>query len=142
MSGVTVIRRLLAATVAVTNIVPSARIKAGVLPLAIQLPAIGIVSISGIPRNTLSMVEPNTLITERVQVSPMVASSEAAGGDYTGLLAVLTAIRQACPNQRGTVGTVDVVSIVPDIEGPDLEDTESGYLMRSQDFLVTWRTPR
>lgn len=142
MSGVTVIRRLLAAAGAVTAIAPAARIKAGVLPLNIALPAVGITSISAVRRNTVSMGESKTLVTERVQVSPLVSSSADGGGDYTGLIALLHAIRQACPNQRGTVGSVEVVSILPDVEGPDLEDTEAGYLMRSQDFFVAWLESR
>lgn len=142
MSGVAVIRTLLAAAAAVTNLVPAARIKAGVLPLKTAMPAIGIMHVSAVRRNTTAMNETYTLVTERVQVTAMVQGSARAGGDYAALTELLAASRQACPHQTGTIAGVVVSAILPDIEGPDLDDPETDRLTRSQDMIVSWREAR
>lgn len=133
MSGVAVIVTLLAADAGVTAIVPAARIFGGDVPLSTATPSIGVSQISGMPRNTVSMAETRRLITERVQVTIHAAS-------YDQQKALLELVRRACPNQRGTVDGVDLDSILPDIEGPDLTDADAKIYEQSRDFLVKWRT--
>ena len=60
MSGVAIIRALLAANSAVLAAVPSSKIMAGVIPLGTVLPAISIAQISGTTRNTISMTAAKT----------------------------------------------------------------------------------
>lgn len=138
MSGVAIIRHLLATNGALTAVVPAARIMAGVLPMNVTLPAIAVSSISSMRRNTVSMAESTTLVTERVQVALVVKDSASGGGDYPALTAGMRLIRQACPNQHGTLNGILCDSILPDVEGPDLDGEQPGLISRSQDFMVRW----
>ena len=140
-NGVAVIRYLLANNAAVLAIVPAERIAAGDVPLDTTLPAISVDEISGVPYNTVSGKEiGKTLHTERIQVTGLVKSTTAApaGGGYPGLRTLMRAIFLACPTQRGTIVGVDVDSITPDLEGPDLPDAGSGVLSSTRDFFVRY----
>jgi hypothetical protein len=138
VSGVAVIRGLLAANAALIAAVPATKIVAGDLPLGTDMPAIHITSIDAVRRNTVSMSEAKTLVTERVQVTVMVGRSANAGGDYPGLVSTLALVRRACPNTRGVVNGVTVDSVLPDTEGPDIALDDVGIVSRSQDFIVRW----
>ena len=140
MSGVAVVRHLLVNAAAVTAVVPAARIMAGDLPLKTAMPAITITQISGMPRLTLAMTEPNRLHTDRVQVTVLVKGPEQGGEGYPILRTILGLVLAACPNQNGTVNGVTVDSILPDIEGPDLADMATALYSSSRDFLVKWRS--
>jgi hypothetical protein len=142
VSGVAVVRHLLAAHTPLTDVVPAASIKAGTLPEKIKPPAISVTTVSSVRRNTVSMAESTTLVTERVQVTMHVHDSAREGTDYPGLDAAMLLIRQACPNQRGTINGVSVTAILPDIQGPDLEAPTEGIVARSQDILVRWLEAR
>jgi hypothetical protein len=142
MSGIKVIRYKLANNAALLAVVPAARIVAGDLDLNTTLPVISIRQISSIRRNTVSMAEAKTFVTERVQVSVLVKSYEQGGADYAGLENVLKLVRQACPNSRGTVNGVELDSILPLDEGPDLPSDTAEILQRSMDFRVTWTEAR
>lgn len=140
MSGVSVIRYLLAQNSGLTAVVSASKIKAGDLPLNIALPAIGVKQISSSARLTVSMNSPKTLHTVRVQVSAMVKESIAnpQGDGYPGLESIMKLILAACPNQHGTVNSISVDSILPDLEGPDLPGDETGVISRSRDFIVSY----
>lgn len=142
MSAVAVVRYLLANYSPLIAVVPATRIMAGDLPLKIAVPAIGITQVSAVRRNTVRMSEAMTLVTERVQVSVLVHSSEQGGTDYVGLENALRLVRKACPNTRGTVNGVSVDSLLPELEGPDLLGDVDGILQRSMDFLVRWHEAR
>lgn len=142
MSGVAVIRFLLANNAPVVAVVPAARIMAGELPINTTLPAISIMQVSGVPRLTHAMSETPRIHTDRVQVTVAFKSPSAtpAGQGYPGVKSLLKLVLAACPNQHGTVGTVtDVDSILPDVEGPDLQDDETGLFTQSRDFIVKYR---
>jgi hypothetical protein len=139
MSGVAVIRSLLAANAPVLAVVPAIKIKAGILPLNIALPTISVTQISSIPRNTLSMNEAKRMHTDRVQVTVLVADTP-EGDAYPGMRSLLALVLAACPNQNGTVNGVDLDSILPDIEGPDFPPDASGIHEGSRDFIVKWRS--
>ena len=142
MSGVAVIRGLLATNSGVTAVVPAARIMAGDLPINTTLPAIAITEISSIPRLTIAMTEPNRLHTERVQVSVLFKGPQGSpsGAGYPGVKGLLVLVLAACPNQHGTINSFDVDSIIPDIEGPDLQDDATSLFSGSRDFIVRWRS--
>ena len=134
MSGVSVVRYLLANNAPITALVPAARIVYGELVLGnAVLPAIEVRQISGVPRNTLAMSETGTLHFDRVQVTCLAKTWAAK----EALMALLLA---ACPNQRGTVNSVVVDSIIRDIEGPDLSDSATSIYAKSRDFMVRWKT--
>ena len=136
MSGVGVIRVLLAANEPLTAVIPSARIKAGVLPLYTIIPAI---SISQISKTSLSKIRPNEpkFYVSRVQVT-VYRKEEPDDRGYPGLDAALKLVLAACPSQRATIAGVKVDSIIPDTEGPDLYYQESQTYTRSQDFIVRY----
>src|SRR3990172_8924322 len=140
MSGVAVIRSLLAGSAAITAIVPATRIISGDLPLNTVMPAIAVTQISSVLRLTLQMSETPKMHTDRVQVSVLFKGPEGspAGTGYPGVKALLKLVLAACPNQRGTINGVDVDSILPDLEGPDLQDDETALYSGSRDFLVKW----
>lgn len=132
MSGVAVIRTLLAAYAPLTAVVPAAKIAAGDIPLNTVLPAITVSRISRERRNTVAMNEVKTLVTERVQATVNAKT-------YQSQDSILALIMRACPHQRGTIGGIDVDSILPDTAGPDFADDAGGIFTGSQDFIVRWR---
>lgn len=140
MSGVAVIRALLAASTPVTNVIPAARIIAGDLPLNIVMPAIAVTQIDSIPHNFVNVNAANKMHSDRVQVSALFKGPQGspAGTGYPGVKAMMKLVLAACPNQRGTVNGVAVDSISPDSEGPDLSDDATALYSCSRDFFVRW----
>lgn len=140
MSGVAVIRHLLANAAAITNVVPATRIMAGDLPLNTVMPAISVVQIDSLPLNLLKINETPKLHADRVQVSVLFKGQEGnpQGTGYPGVRALLKLVLAACPSQRGTVNGIAVDSIAPDIEGPDLQDASTALYSSSRDFIVKW----
>ena len=137
MSGVNVIRYLLANHAGVLAVVPASRIMAGDLPVKMVLPAISITQISSVPFNLLRTNEANKMHTDRVQAS-VLFKGVGEGAGYPGLKAMMKLVLAACPGQRGTVNGVVVDSITPGFEGPDLYDDAIGVHSLSRDFLVRW----
>ena len=129
MSGVAVVRFLLANNAALIASVPAAKIMAGVVPLNTVLPAVSVMEVSGVPRNTVARNEPKQFIAERVQVSVLAK-------DYPTQKSLLALVRAALPLSRGTVNSFAVDSILPDVEGPDFYDDGTVIYMGSQDFIV------
>jgi hypothetical protein len=140
MSGVSVIRHLLANNAAVLAVVPASRIMAGALPLKTTLPAISVTQISGTPENLLRINEHGKMHADRVQVTWLFSGTQAspAGSGYPGVKALGQLILAACPSQRGTVNSVAVDSISPGSEGPDIFDDERSLYAQSRDFFVKW----
>ena len=137
MSGVNVIRYLLAHQAGVLAVVPASRIMAGALPVNTVLPAILVTQISSVPYNLLRTNEANKMHTDRVQAS-VLFKGVGEGAGYPGLKAMMKLVLAACPGQRGTVNGVVVDSITPGLEGPDLYDDAVGVYSQSRDFLVRW----
>lgn len=138
MSGVAVIRYLLANAAGVVAVVPATRIMAGDLPLNTTIPAIAVTQVDSVPMHLLRANEGKEH-TDRVQVT-VYRKGEPADRGYAGLKTLLDLVLAACPSQRGTVNGVAVDSITPDIEGPDLPIAEMDLYIRSRDFLVRWHT--
>lgn len=143
MSGVAVIRYLLANHAGVQAVIPASRIMAGVLPLNTAMPALAVSQISSVPFNLLRTNEPNKMHSDRVQVTALFKdpTGTPAGTGYPGLKAMLKLVLAACPSQRGTVNSVQVDSIVPDIEGPDFYNDVAQLHSCSRDFIVKWTAP-
>jgi len=140
VSGVYVIRDLLANSAAVTAVVPATRIMTGDLPLNTVMPAIAVTQISSVPMNLLKINDSPKMHTDRVQVSVLFKGSEGtpSGAGYEGVKALLKLVLAACPSQRGTVNGIAVDSITPDTEGPDLSDDATALYSQSRDFIVRW----
>lgn len=138
MSGISVIRYLLANNAPVLAVVTATNIKVGDLPVGTVLPAIGIKQIDSVPFNMLRINETLKVHTDRVQVTAILKDLTASGTGWSGLSALLKLVLAACPSQRGTVNSISVDSITPDIEGPDLPIPEIQAVSRSRDFLVRW----
>lgn len=133
MSGTSVIRYLLANNAPLIAVVPAARIVAGTIPINAALPAIGVTQISGIELLTVAMAEGGIMRTDRVQVTVHAAS-------YSAKKSILALVRTACAHRSGTVNSVKLDSILPDGEGPDLDDEAAQIYEQSRDFLVKWST--
>ncbi len=140
MSGVSVIRYLLANAASVVAVVPATRIAAGDLPINTALPAITITQISSVPQNGIRINETPKLHSDRVQVTVLVKGPQGSpsGTGYPGARALLKLVLAACPSQRGSVNGIVVDSIVPDLEGPDFYDDSMSLYSGSRDFVVRW----
>ena len=140
MSGVSIIRSILAGNAAVLAVVPAARIVAGDVTINSPMPALWIKEISSVPAFLpVDMADTPRLHTERVQVTALLKGTEATpvGQGYPGVKALLNLVLSACKNVHGTVGAIpDVDSVLPDIEGPDLSDAAIGLYTGSRDFIV------
>lgn len=129
MSGVKVVRYLLANSAPLTAVVAAAKIAAGPVPQDTELPAIAVTQISGVQTNTVAMNAAAYQVRERIQVT-------AYAKTYPQMKAILALVRAALPLSRGTVNGVAVDSILPDSDGPDLFDHEAGAHEQSIDFIV------
>lgn len=128
MSGPAVVRHLLAHDTDLLAQVAAPKIIVGTLKTGAALPAISIQLVSGVERLTAAMTE-NRLRTQRVQVTVHAKS-------VASRLTILELVRAACPNTRGTLNNVHVDSILPDGEGPSLDDPDAEIYEGSRDYLV------
>lgn len=133
MSGVAVVRWLLANHPALTAEVPATRIFGGPAPLKTTLPAITVMHISGMPTVTVANNSTKRLHEDRVQVMVHVK-------DYAEKGPLLALVMAACTGRQGTTNGVDLDAIVPDLEGPDLDEPAEVIFRRSRDFKVRWRS--
>lgn len=128
MSGVAVLRYMLANNAPLTVVVPANKIMAGVAPLNTALPAISIRQISGQEYQTIKRGS-NQLVTERIQVTVLAAT-------YPTQKSILNLIRSAVVSTRGTVNTFSVDSITHEGDGPDLYNDDPVIYEQSIDFMV------
>lgn len=133
--SVKAIRALLLADVAVLARVSGNpdRIAAGDVPADAILPALGIKEVSLVPFGAFDAQAEYSIVTSRVQVTVV-------GKAYPDVKALLDLVRRACNFQRGQIAGVDVVSVLRDTVGPDLEDL-AGNTIKSIDFKVTYHEP-
>lgn len=128
MSGVAILRYMLANNAPLAVVVPANKIMAGVAPLNTSLPAVSIRQISGQEYQTIKRGT-NQLVTERIQVTALAST-------YPSQKSILNLIRTALPATRGTVNGFVVDSITPDIDGPDLYNDNPIIYEQSIDFIV------
>lgn len=140
MSGVIVIRALLVANQAVVAAVPVERIFAGDAPIGCPKPALSVKQISGVPTLTVSMNDAKHLHTERIQVTALVTGTEGTppGDGYPAAKQLMVLVLAACKNTKGVMNGVDVDSVLPDFQGPDLADAPIALLTQSRDFIVKY----
>jgi len=128
--SVKAIRALLLADAAVLARVQVDSIAAGDVEADASLPAIGVTEVGLVPIGAIDAQSAYSLVTSRVQVT-------VAAKEYPEVQAVLGLVRRACNFQRGKIAGVDVVSVLRDTVGPDLEDA-AGNPVKSIDFKVTY----
>lgn len=132
MSGAVIaVRYLLANDAALLAEMPAVRIKAGVLPEGIVLPAIAVEHVSTVERMTVSMEFTKVFSVSRVQVTVFART-------YSQCKSILDLVRRALPHTRGTVGGVELDSVLPEATNPDLFDTDSQIHMQSRDYMVSF----
>lgn len=131
MSDVKVIKHLLHTNATLTAQVPTSRIKSGILNQGIALPAIGIASVSTMRRNPVK-TPTKEFCTSRVQVTVLAKN-------YEQQKSLLNLVRDAVPRSQGSIASVDVDSILFELEGPDFSDDAVGIYMQSIDFIVKYR---
>jgi hypothetical protein len=140
MSGITVIKAKLHAYAPLVAIVPVIRIKGGVLPLDIAVPAISITTVGSVQRFPVKRAATGNMHTETVRVSVIVSNDQtaSAGTGLAGMEAILRAVLAACSETRGTVASIAVDSINPGAQGPFLPTDAPNWLTGSRDFVVRW----
>lgn len=134
MSGVAIIRGLLAANAALIASVPASRIVAGVIPEGSSLAAIGVMEISATEVPHIDGTAPFTLVDSIVQVT-------VAAATYPQLKQVHALARKACNYQHGTLSGFQVVQIRRTGNGPDMSDPSARYYQQSLDFSVIYQEP-
>ena len=134
MNGVIAVRSLLVADTGVTALVPVARIAAGMLPHGTDLPAISLMSVSGVDRN-IPAPGPKRRVTERVQVTVLART-------YPEVKAIIAAVRNAAADQMPAIDGLTDVTVHTDSAGPDFLDEETGIHMQTQDFRVSFNEAR
>lgn len=134
MNGVIAVRVLLVADTGLTSLVPVARIAAGMLPQGTDLPAISLMSVSGVDRN-IPAPGPKRRVTERVQVTLLART-------YPETKAILAAVRKAASDQMPAIDGLTEVTVHTDSAGPDFLDEETGIHMQTQDFRVSFNEAR
>lgn len=127
--GVKAIYHLLANNAGLTAVVPAARIMAGPLPQGTAAPALAITHVSAMPRNQVTTTS-ELFFDARIQVTVLAKT-------YASQRQVLRLVRAAISRKPGTVNSVKVDAILPDVEGPDFAN-DAGLYLGSQDFVVTY----
>ena len=107
------------------------KIYPGDVPLK-AAPAVGIREISRVEQDTVGRAGAKTLVTARVQVTVYAKS-------YLSQKAVLQAARLGPGVFNGTIGGLQVLSVLREAVGPDLSDPAAGSFEQSRDFKITYR---
>src|SRR6478609_1079281 len=134
MSGVAIVRQLLASWAPLTTLVPASRIVAGAVPEGTAKPAIGVRQISGYEFDTVARLPAHRAQKERVQVTVLAKS-------YAEQKAILKACGMGPGVKTGTVLGFKVCSVLPAGIGPDIAPQNDGIYEQSLDFMVTFVEP-
>ena len=127
------IHALLTAAAPITALVAD-RCYAGQLPQATPLPALVVDHISSMLMPTLDATSGYNISTTRIQVTALCTS-------YPAVKNLLQAVKDACAWQRGVIAGVTVLSIRPDLRGPDGRDDDRSVFYQSLDFTVIFQEP-
>ena len=128
MSGVAIIRSILANNGNLVSAVTSDKIIAGVAPINTSLPVVTVTQISGIEYHLIKQVGVQ-LVSDRVQVTVLANS-------YVQQKQLLELVRSAVSSTRGTINGFPVDSIVRQIDGPDLYSDDPVMYEQSSDYIV------
>jgi hypothetical protein len=134
MSGVAIIRNLLANNASLLLQVPDTRIYAGVLPENVVLPAISVLEVVATEIPHIDGSAPTTIVEAHVQVTVIAAS-------YALLKQVHALARKACNYQHGSIDGFSVVHVRRLSNGPDMSDVSAKFCMQSIDFSVIYHEP-
>lgn len=129
MDARTAIYALLSASTAVGAIVGT-RIYPTVVPQDQPMPAL--------VYQRVSAVEPGQIDGQGVALVQARIQMTALAESFATCAALLDAARQAVLYQHGSIGGVQVVSIIRDIDGVDTFDPEANLFSQSMDVIVTY----
>lgn len=133
MDGAAIMCALLLAHEPLTALVGD-RVMVGTIPLATELPAVGIKEIGRVEADTVCRDSPATLVTARIQVTVYAAT-------YPVQKAVLAAAKLGRGVFTGDIAGVPVRSVLRDSVGPDMSDEDAAIFEQSRDFKVTYIEP-
>lgn len=129
LEGSDIIGALLRDDSALLEIVPAERIKAGLLPDGIGLPALLVNGVSSVDRQPLKR-GPLVRCTDRVSVTVRAKS-------HAERKIVIAAVRRICAGRIGDLAGALRVSILTAGKGPDINGPASSF-EKTQDFRVSW----
>lgn len=132
MSGVAIIRELLATHPPVLQFVPGpGSVRAGILPQGAAVPALSAHEVSSEEIPTLARNGRSKTIRERVQVT-------ALARDYPAMKGLLKAAALGAGVHTGMVLGYRVKSILPLGMNPEIPPGDDGIYEQSRDFVVTF----
>lgn len=131
MSGVAILRALLAARAQVTSIAPADRVVAGMLKQGTLLPALSVHQVGDTEEPTMARNMPVRMVRERVQVT-------AQAKDWAAMKRLLKAAEPGPGVHTGVVLGFRVNSILPAGTGPEIPLGDDGIYEQSRDFVVTF----
>lgn len=129
MSGVAIMLALLSGDAALTTLTP--RVRAGILPQGIELPAVGISSVGDGEEPTMARNLPVKMIRERVQVTAMTK-------DYPMMKQLVKAMALGRGVHSGMIAGFKVNSILSLGTNPEIPPANDGIFEQSRDFMVTF----
>jgi hypothetical protein len=131
MSGVAIVRALLASTPAVTALVPASRIIAGFADQALVRPLITVTQVSANEVPTVGRRLSVKMIRERVQVTVL-------ADKYLDLKKIMKAAALGAGVHTGVVVGIVVKSVLPENVGPEIPPGDDKIFEQSRDFMVTF----
>lgn len=129
MTGVDIVGGLLRAYQPLLTVVPAERIKAGVLPDGVALPALLVRLVSGVDAQPLKRTGWERR-THRVSVTVRAAA-------YRDQAAAIELVRACCAGRTGDIGGAARVSILTAGLGPDVDGPANSF-EQTQDFRVSF----
>lgn len=132
MSGVAIVRALLAAHAPVLALAPAIKVFAGGIPQGTVLPAIGVTSISESEMGTVARQGNFKMVRERVQVTVL------TNNDYPLLKRLLKAASLGEGVHTGQVLQYQVRSVLTWGVGPEIPVGDDRIYEQSRDFMVTF----
>lgn len=135
MSGVSIVRAILANHAPLLALVPKERIIAGQVQQGTALPAVSIAEVSNYVKDTsVRRLRRSELVVSRVQVTVLAAN-------YASLKAILLACKGSPGMHTGIINGYQVNSAVPVSVGPEMPVGDDKIYEQSRDFVVTFAEP-
>ena len=132
MSGVAIVRALLAQHAPLLTLAPGIKVFAGIAPQGTALPTITVTEVSSNEQVTTARNLTTKMTRERVQVTVLTADN------YPLLKNLIKAAALGAGTHRGTVAGFRVNAVMPDGVGPEIPPASDRILEQSRDFMVTF----
>ncbi len=132
MNGVNIVGALLLADAELLALVPAARIKAGMLPDNVTLPALLVRSTSSVERQSLRRTTA-TRTTDRISVT-------VRASNYREQEAIIRRVKNCCAGKTGSIGGASSVAVLTAGKGPDVLGPATSF-EQTQDFKVSYDAP-